>query len=526
MRNILLGKGLILGIILLFVGASVTQGISIDVKSINNFDKEISSKPYLGGFRYTNKWVNVNPEDGEGIRDRINFLMVYNSSADRTIVYGGESVTLETHCFDTWAYNYNDNTLTNMSPAQDLGQGSFCDRQFCAYTYDSGNDLTLLFGGEDGMFNDTWSYDYADNNWTNLSALPSYSEVGGTLTARGYNQMVYNSSAQRVIMYGGWDGDTEYDETWAYDGSTNTWIKMNPTFVGGNKLPRAFYGMAYDSANDMTLLFGGQVLDGGVRTENDTWSYDYANDVWTNLSSLPSYGEVGGTLSPRYLLAMTYGSNSERVIMTCGTPDGGTRLNDTWVYNSTDNKWYKATPTDIGGDFPEICSHRMVYDSNASKVILFGGLLQTGSINETWVFKHNDVNEPPNPPTNPVPANGSINVDIDADLSWYCWDFDFDDLTYDVYFEANDPTPDVKVSSNQTSMTYDPGTMELETTYYWQIVAWDSEGHSTAGPIWHFTTRGNNPPNTPSDPSPEDGETSVYINTDLSFIYGGIEWLI
>ncbi|EMR75275.1 hypothetical protein MBGDF03_00900 [Thermoplasmatales archaeon SCGC AB-540-F20] len=168
------------------------------------------------------------------------------------------------------------------------------------------------------------------------------------------------------------------------------------------------------------------------------------------------------------------------------------------------------------------------YDSINSKTIIFGGYNNndppnwpTPYSNETWVFKHNIENEPPNTPTDPDPANGSLYVDIDADLSWYCWDLDFDDLTYDVYFEADDTTPDELVSNNQSEKTYDPESMDYNETYYWQIVAWDTEDQSTAGPVWHFTTEGpNNAPNTPSDPDPADEETNVSLEADLSWTGG------
>jgi len=95
---------------------------------------------------------------------------------------------------------------------------------------------------------------------------------------------------------------------------------------------------------------------------------------------------------------------------------------------------------------------------------------------------------------------------------------DTDPKTFDVYF--GDSTPPPKVSSNQSDMEYDPGELEFDTTYYWQIVVWDDQGSSTSGSIWSFTTRGNDPPNEPSEPNPEDGETDVYINTDLSWTGG------
>ncbi|EMR75277.1 hypothetical protein MBGDF03_00902 [Thermoplasmatales archaeon SCGC AB-540-F20] len=67
-------------------------------------------------------------------------------------------------------------------------------------------------------------------------------------------------------------------------------------------------------------------------------------------------------------------------------------------------------------------------------------------------------------------------------------DPDGDPVVYDVYLEANDPTPDDKVADDITETTFDPGTMDYETVYYWRIIAKDNHGASTWGPIWHFTT--------------------------------------
>jgi len=129
------------------------------------------------------------------------------------------------------------------------------------------------------------------------------------------------------------------------------------------------------------------------------------------------------------------------------------------------------------------------------------------------------TNNPPYAPSNPSPPNGATNVDIDADLSWTGGDPDpGDTVTYDVYFGTTSPPP--MVSSNQSSTSYNPGTMNLDTLYYWKIVAWDNHGASTPGPIWSFTTGSNDPPYTPSNPSPPNGATNVDIYTDLSWTGG------
>ncbi|EMR75276.1 hypothetical protein MBGDF03_00901 [Thermoplasmatales archaeon SCGC AB-540-F20] len=141
-----------------------------------------------------------------------------------------------------------------------------------------------------------------------------------------------------------------------------------------------------------------------------------------------------------------------------------------------------------------------------------------GETAEGPVWSFNTItNDPPNTPYDPEPEDGATDVDINADLSWDCSDPDGDDLTYDVYFEADDSTPDELVSNNQSETTYDPGTMDYNTHYYWRIIAWDPYTY-TEGPVWDFTTGSdpNNPPYTPSNPDPENDSTNVDIEADLS----------
>ena len=125
------------------------------------------------------------------------------------------------------------------------------------------------------------------------------------------------------------------------------------------------------------------------------------------------------------------------------------------------------------------------------------------------------ANHLPNTPSAPNPASGATNIDINADLSWTGGDPDScDTVKYDVYFGTTSSPP--KVSSNQSGTTYDPGTMNYLTTYYWKIVAWDNHGASKAGPVWHFTTKEvpNSPPNKPQKPS---GETSGETGQEYTY---------
>jgi len=132
-------------------------------------------------------------------------------------------------------------------------------------------------------------------------------------------------------------------------------------------------------------------------------------------------------------------------------------------------------------------------------------------------------NYPPNEPSNPDPEDGETGVKIYTDLSWTGGDPNYGDIvTYDVYFEADDSTPDVLVSDSQSGTTYDPGTLEYDTHYYWQIIATDNNGESTTGSVWDFTTctPPNNPPYLPNNPSPYNDTIDCDINVDFGWTGG------
>ena len=126
------------------------------------------------------------------------------------------------------------------------------------------------------------------------------------------------------------------------------------------------------------------------------------------------------------------------------------------------------------------------------------------------------IQVPPNTPSNPDPSNGQTNIPVNKILSWTGGDPNpHDTVTYDVYFGTSNPPP--QVVSNQSQTSYDPGTLDFVTTYYWNIVSWDNHGTTAAGPIWQFTTRGNSPPGTPFSPNPANGENNIPINPTLSW---------
>ncbi|MBN1280765.1 MAG: PKD domain-containing protein [Candidatus Thermoplasmatota archaeon] len=115
----------------------------------------------------------------------------------------------------------------------------------------------------------------------------------------------------------------------------------------------------------------------------------------------------------------------------------------------------------------------------------------------------------PTEPSQPYPADGSNGVTVFITIHWLG---DGPGITYDVFFGNINPPP--LVVSNQTATTYDPGVLQKNTTYYWQIIAYNTEQQSTSGPIWSFTTTEDQPP---YQPQVIEGPTAAGPGIQLTF---------
>ena len=126
-------------------------------------------------------------------------------------------------------------------------------------------------------------------------------------------------------------------------------------------------------------------------------------------------------------------------------------------------------------------------------------------------------NDPPSTPSAPNPSNGATNQPIDTELRWQCSDPDADQLTFDIYFGTSQ-NPSL-AREGWYALNYDPGDLDRDETYYWKIVAHDEFDHTTAGPVWRFTTEPpeNRAPAQPSNPSPAHQATNQSTDTNLSW---------
>ncbi len=99
----------------------------------------------------------------------------------------------------------------------------------------------------------------------------------------------------------------------------------------------------------------------------------------------------------------------------------------------------------------------------------------------TWSFT--TVQAGPGVATNPTPSNGATNVSVDVDLSWTN---PGGATSLEVFFGTN-PGSLTSVYSGAPISTFDPGTLQFYTQYYWRVDEIDATG-TTPGEVWNFRT--------------------------------------
>lgn len=98
------------------------------------------------------------------------------------------------------------------------------------------------------------------------------------------------------------------------------------------------------------------------------------------------------------------------------------------------------------------------------------------------------VNIQPDVPSNPIPANNSLNINRFIALEWIGGDPNPNDtVRYDIVMGTVNP-PVTVVASNTLATRIDVGLVAANTVIYWKVTAKDNHNSFTEGPVWKFTT--------------------------------------
>jgi hypothetical protein len=211
--------------------------------------------------------------------------------------------------------------------------------------YDSESQKSIIIGGLDygtwQTFNETWAYDYDTNTWTRMS--PKTQPPG--LYAHA---MAYDAESDRVIMWGGnvwigmdsegnWLSENPENLVWAYDYNTDTWesfpVTNGPDVVRVTQMAQTIQA-TYASNVDRTYFYW----------ENQFWAYDYNTNSWEKAK-----GDVMSGAGNRVSHVMVYLPTIERILVFGGANMGKewwdlTYHDDTWLYDPKTGDWAKVGP--------------------------------------------------------------------------------------------------------------------------------------------------------------------------------------
>ena len=112
----------------------------------------------------------------------------------------------------------------------------------------------------------------------------------------------------------------------------------------------------------------------------------------------------------------------------------------------------------------------------------------------------------PTAPTKPIPADASVDQ-ILITLSWEAsTDPQNDAVVYDLYF-GNNVSPQL-FASNLSNTSFEVSILQPNATYYWKVIAKDTQGNTAQSNVWSFHTSAYTGSGTISDP--RDNRTYQY----------------
>jgi N-acetylneuraminic acid mutarotase len=214
----------------------------------------------------------------------------------------------------------------------------------------------LLFGGFDGNdnFDDTWMWNGAA--WTQVASTgPSVRNVGAMATLGG-----------AVVLFGGFDNEdlTCLGDTW-------TWASGAWTATGATG-PSARLGAAFAAVDSFLVLFGGQ--GPGVVDLGDTWLWNGSR--WDEVSGSADAG-MTPTPNPRDgAAAVALGGE----LVLFGGADGSKHLGDLWSWNG--EAWTSLAPHGMAPTARSYAAAAVL----GGRMIVFGGEDDTGTQSDTWAW--------------------------------------------------------------------------------------------------------------------------------------------
>ena len=198
---------------------------------------------------------------GDKPESRLSPAFSYSTVDHVLVMFGGMARN------DTWALDVETKSWLMLRDNGWANQPSRRAQITNAMVYDSANNVFVLFGGQcndnacgnSGYLADTWIYSIATNTWTPMAPIVSP-------PARKQHTLSFDTQNGVVVLVGGTDGVTIFDDVWIYHVPSNTWRQVS---TGAGSGARRIHSTVYDPSIGEHVVYGGVGITGSL------------NDVWT-----------------------------------------------------------------------------------------------------------------------------------------------------------------------------------------------------------------------------------------------------
>lgn len=197
----------------------------------------------------------------------------------------------------------------------------------------------------------------------------------GNLTGAGFAS---DPLREESILFGGASATTLLNRTWTYWESNNSWSTV-PTPAG--LTPRSDFGFAADSLSQVGVLFGGLANATSDQVVSDTWTFNFTNGTWTNVTqgvAPAARQDPAFAVAPTLGKALLFGGWNRNLSGT-----GALLYSDTWILNLTTYVWSHVS-TSGANQPPPLEGAGLSWDPVLGQFELFGGCFPCSS--DVWRF--------------------------------------------------------------------------------------------------------------------------------------------
>ena len=397
-------------ILLLFVLVISLAPHMTDVVGIEESDRDLSID-LLEEEEFKPNWYELETINTPSNRSRV--PLVYDPVNKKTILYGGYDTATATIYGDTWAFDFETKTWTDMNPSNSPGASY---RHLMVFDPVS-EQIIMVITNDDNP--GTYAYSYANNTWIDLNPL-------NTPKGNSFEYSMVYDNINNIILF------TEGSSTFAYNSTANTWEekigvptnecwRAGPSYSFDQKYGKLLvfdrpgnicsydynenewnsytmssppigttYGhqMIYDPILNQSIFFGGGIFENQAR--NYTYSFDYGTQTWTEIITDNAPSARGG-------VPMTYDSDQEMVIIFGGEKNFNSHvtnnkpLGGTWTF--TPHEIIKPYQVE---ELPEIINYNLgsldeiAFNITTSNATTYDILLNNEFIN-SYEYSDNDT---------------------------------------------------------------------------------------------------------------------------------------